>query len=72
MKKSIYLVGNSINPKIFGKEFEFLVNIQEDNRYENKPVDPNSNIFTPDNFDLKDFIKYALNDNTLGYTSLKQ
>lgn len=72
IRNTIYLVGNSINPKIFGKEFDFLVNIQNDNGYSNEPVDPNSNIFTPDNFDLKDFIKYALDDSTLGYISLKQ
>ena len=74
---TIYLVGNEVAPEMLNKPFHFLVNFQKDRSYIDEPIVENGTpIFTPSNFSLKDFLAFAMNDNTnratLGYTTIKK
>ena len=73
--KDIYLVGNEISKEMLNKSFVFLVNFQGDDCYVNEPIDEGNPIKTPESFSLKEFISFAMKDNTnnasLGYVKIK-
>jgi hypothetical protein len=63
----LYLAANPIPKEILNKQFKFLVNIQGDEGYENEPIDVLS---TPKQFDLIEFLDFAMNDKTLNYKKI--
>lgn len=72
----VYLVGNEIPESILNKPFSFLVNFQGNNAVRNEPVsEDGSSLLTPESFSLKNFIAFAMNNNTnnasLGYDIIK-
>lgn len=74
---TIYLVGNEVASEMLNKPFQFLVSFQKDRRYKDEPVaEDGTPIFTPRNFSMRDFLAFAMNDNTnratLGYTTIKR
>lgn len=73
---TIYLVGNEVAPEMLNKPFDFLVNFQKDSGYKDEPVDESGEpIRTPQDFSLRSFISFAMQDNTkgasLGYITIK-
>ena len=60
----LYLAANPISPEILNKQFNFYVNIQGDDGYENEQIDVLS---TPSQFDLIGFLDFAMSDRTLNY-----
>ena len=77
INRTIYIVGNEVSKEMLGKPFQFLANFQNDNGYKDEPVVENGEpIYTPSSFSLRDFIRFAMNDNTnnarLGYETIKQ
>ncbi len=76
IENTIYLVGNEVSPDMLDKPFHFYVNFQNDSGYSNEPVDENDNpIYTPSFFSLRNFLSFAMHDNTngqsLGYITFK-
>jgi hypothetical protein len=69
----IYLVGNDIPSEVLDKEFSFFVTIQGDETWKNDKID--KNLLTPSKFSLKEFMDYAMKNNTngasLGYNLVK-
>ncbi|MBC8602930.1 hypothetical protein H8784_14530 [Parabacteroides acidifaciens] len=60
----VYLLGNQISSEILSKKFYFEVNIQGDSGYKDDRIV--EDLYTPDKFDLKKFIDFALTDRTNG------
>ena len=58
----MYVLGNSIPPEILSKKFYFEVNIQDDSGFKDDRIE--EDLYTPDKFDLKKFIDFAMNDKT--------
>ncbi|WP_308549448.1 hypothetical protein [uncultured Parabacteroides sp.] len=58
----VYVLGNSIPPEILSKKFYFEVNIQDDSGFKDDRIE--EDLYTPDKFDLKKFIDFAMNDKT--------
>ena len=75
-ENNIYLVGNKVSSDMLNKPFDFLVSFQQDDGYENESVSADgSPIFTPSDFSLKDFVKFAMKDNhngRLNYQMIKE
>lgn len=74
---NIYLVGNEVSPRMLNKPFYFFVNFQKDKGYKDEPIEETGTpIMTPSVFSLKEFISFAMKDNTnkasLGYLTIKQ
>lgn len=53
----IYIIGDSVNPEILNKKFNFFVNIDKDDKYKNVSI---GSLYTPSTFNLKDFMAYAM------------
>ncbi len=60
----VYVLGNSIPPEILSKKFYFEVNIQDDSGFRDDRIE--EDLYTPNHFDLKKFIDFAMNDKTNG------
>lgn len=65
----LYLAANPIPKEILNKQFNFMVNIQGDEGYENESIDVLS---TPEQFDLIGFLDFAMSDkdNALNYKKI--
>lgn len=77
LDNTIYLVGNEVAPEMLGKPFQFLVNFQKDRNFKDEPViEDGTPILTPRHFSMRDFLAFAMNDNTnratLGYSTIKK
>ena len=72
----IYIVGNEIAQDMLNQSFEFMVNFQGDDRYENEPVSEDGTpIYTPSEFSLRKFISFAMNNTVnrgLNYQTVKR
>lgn len=53
----IYIIGDSVNPEMLNKKFNFFVNIDKDDNYKNVSI---GSLYTPSTFNLKDFMAYAM------------
>ena len=63
---NIYIVGNEVCSDMLGKTFTFQMTVQKDT----KQIKDDFPIKTPSTFNLKDFISFAMEDNS-DYTKLK-
>lgn len=63
---SIYIVGNEVCSDMLGKTFNFHISIQKDTNH----IKDDFPIKTPSTFNLKDFMCFAMEDNS-DYTKLK-
>lgn len=63
----IYILGDSVNPDILNKKFNFFVNIDKDNNKKNVSI---GSLYTPSTFNLKDFMAYAMKSQN-NYIKLK-
>ena len=63
---NIYLVGNEVCAEMLGKTFTFQMSVQKDTKH----IKDDFSIKTPSTFNLKDFISFAMEDNS-DYTKLK-
>lgn len=64
----IYLTGNSVSRDMLNKNFSLTASIMKDEQWKDFLL---GEILTPASFKLKDFIKFAMEDNRLNYKQLK-
>lgn len=67
---TLYLVANPISQKMLDKQFRFYVNVQGDNRLKNELIE--KILCTPGQFDIIEFLDFAMRDNNNGRLNYKK